>query len=100
MDKALEDEGPTYTIHDVVVRVMNSDHIPDGTKRRRIANSFTYKVKTNFPPFKHFRIKSEITKFPYEWYECARSHWKGDLEAGEFSSQHGIMSDNLDRAFL
>ena len=100
MDKALEDEGPTYTIHDVVVRVMNSDHIPDGTKRRRIANSFTYKVKTNFPPFKHFRIKPEITKFPYEWYECARSHWKGDLEAGEFSSQHGIMSDNLARAFL
>ena len=52
-------------------------------------------VRVNFPPFEHFRIDEE--KKPYI---VGRSHWRGDLETGEFSKDHGEMTRKLATMFI
>lgn len=52
-------------------------------------------VRLNFPPFEHFRIDED--KNPYI---VGRSHWKGDLETGEFSRDHGNMTKKLAMMFM
>lgn len=52
-------------------------------------------VRVNFPPFEHYRIDEE--KNPYI---VGRSHWKGDLETGEFSKDHGDMTKKLALMFM
>jgi hypothetical protein len=48
-------------------------------------------VRTNFPPFFHYCLTSE----PGELELVGKSHWKGDLETGEFCQTHGKTTDNL-----
>jgi hypothetical protein len=52
-------------------------------------------VRLNFPPFEHFRLDEE--KNPYI---VGRSHWKGDLETGEFCREHGNMTRKLATMFM
>ena len=52
-------------------------------------------VRVNFPPFEHYRIDDEKTP-----YIVGRSHWKGDLETGEFSKDHGTMTKKLAMMFM
>ena len=52
-------------------------------------------VKLNFPPFVHYRIDDEGKAFL-----VGKSHWKGDLETGEFCKKHGKMSDKLAHMFI
>ena len=52
-------------------------------------------VRLNFPPFYHYRIDDE--KNPYL---VGKSHWKGDLEHGEFSKDHGQMTRTLATMFI
>ena len=52
-------------------------------------------VRVNFPPFEHYRIDEE--KKPYI---VGRSHWRGDLETGEFSKDHGEMTRKLAMMFM
>ena len=52
-------------------------------------------VRVNFPPFEHYRINDEK-----EPYIVGRSHWKGDLETGEFSKEHGTMTKKLAMMFM
>jgi hypothetical protein len=52
-------------------------------------------VRLNFPPFEHFRLDEE--KNPYI---VGRSHWKGDLETGEFCREHGTMTRKLATMFM
>jgi len=49
----------------------------------------------NFPPFYHYRI--DENKVPYL---VGKSHWKGDLETGEFSRDHGEMTRKLATMFM
>jgi hypothetical protein len=52
-------------------------------------------VRVNFPPFFHYRVTDH--KIPY----CVgRSHWKGDLETGEYSRDHGNMTRKLANMFM
>lgn len=103
---------------DVVFRVMTWDHIPiDDVKSRKaavkameedggpvrseydddeldIAGNTKY-VKCNFPPFEHYRVSEEGSPV------CVgRSHWKGTLEKGEFSKEHGKMTPKLAHMFI
>lgn len=80
---------------DVVFRVMTYDHIPDEPGRKRNPRTISEeKSKLNFPPFKHYAfINSELT-------EVARSHWRGDLVTGEFSTDHGKLTHKLGTMFL
>jgi hypothetical protein len=52
-------------------------------------------VRVNFPPFYHYRI--DDNKEPYL---VGKSHWRGDLETGEYSRDHGDMTAELARMFL
>jgi hypothetical protein len=52
-------------------------------------------VRLNFPPFYHYRI--DDNKQPYL---VGKSHWKGDLEHGEFSKDHGQMTRKLATMFI
>ena len=52
-------------------------------------------VRVNFPPFYHYRINEDR-----EPYLVGKSHWRGDLETGEYSRDHGDMTAELARMFL
>jgi hypothetical protein len=52
-------------------------------------------MRVNFPPFWHYRLDEDKTPFV-----VGRSHWKGDLETGEFSKDHGTMTRKLATMFM
>jgi hypothetical protein len=52
-------------------------------------------VRVNFPPFYHYRITDER-----EPYLVGKSHWRGNLETGEYCRDHGDMTAELARMFL
>ena len=52
-------------------------------------------VRLNFPPFYHYRL--DENKVPYL---VGKSHWRGDLENGEFSRDHGEMTRKLATMFM
>lgn len=55
----------------------------------------TTKMRLNFPPFEHYRLDED--KNPVL---VGRSHWKGDLNTGEFSKDHGTMTRKLATMFM
>lgn len=102
---------------DVVFRVMTWAHIPIDdvkTKKARMNaleidddedpllteydeedKTHTKYVKVNFPPFYHYKVTEEG-----EPYIVGKSHWKGDLETGVFSKDHGQMTPKLAHMFM
>ncbi len=52
-------------------------------------------VRLNFPPFYHYRL--DENKQPYL---VGKSHWKGSLDQGEFSKDHGQMTRKLATMFI
>lgn len=52
-------------------------------------------VKVNFPPFQHFKIDENGT-----FYCVGKSHWMGDLESGEFSKDHGQITNKLAKMYI
>jgi hypothetical protein len=81
---------------DLVFRVMTFDHIPLAPGRKKtLKNTADSHEKINFPPFQHWKFDENDNLI------CVgKSHWKGDLQLGEFSKEHGKMTDNLARMFL
>ena len=52
-------------------------------------------TKVNFPPFKHYRVDEEGNPV------CVGlSHWKGGIETGKFSKDHGQMTAKLAHMFI
>ena len=52
-------------------------------------------VRVNFPPFHHYRLDANGNPW------CVgKSHWRGDLDTGEFSKTHGQMTETLALMFL
>jgi hypothetical protein len=52
-------------------------------------------MRVNFPPFFHYRV--DESKVPFL---VGKSHWRGDLETGEFSKDHGEMTRTLAKMFM
>src|SRR6056300_628003 len=52
-------------------------------------------IKLPFPPFYHYRIDENKTP-----YLVGKSHWRGDLESGEFCKDHGMMTNKLAHMFI
>ena len=52
-------------------------------------------MRVNFPPFFHYRVNDNKEPFL-----VGKSHWRGDLETGEFSKDHGEMTRTLARMFM
>jgi hypothetical protein len=113
-------------VTDLVFRVMTWDHVPVAPKQPRKSDKkktakdifevesdvdelfadledTTTKaevddmvhVKVNFPPFQHFRVDGTNT------YQCiGKSHWNGSLRDGEFSKDHGNITNKLARMYI
>ena len=52
-------------------------------------------MRVNFPPFWHYRL--DENKMPVL---VGKSHWRGDLDSGEFSKDHGNMTRKLATMFM
>jgi hypothetical protein len=109
---------------DLVFRIMTWEHIPRApkkitkaeAKRRKLEDLLeledtpeddgladiveepvidTDHVRVNFPPFEHYRVTDER-----EPYIVGRSHWRGDLNTGSYSREHGQMTRKLAMMFM
>ena len=114
-------------VTDLVFRVMTWDHIPVSPKQpRKVVKKKTAKdildfddteeenlfadledvtpkdevddmvhVKINFPPFQHYKLDDTGSAV------CVgKSHWKGGVKTGDFSKDHGRITDKLGRMFI
>ena len=105
---------------DVVFRVMTWEHIPiDEIKQKKadakaqeeydsdednfeteydepvVVKGMTKYTKVNFPPFHHYKVDADNNP-----YLVGKSHWKGDLQTGKFSKDHGNMTNKLAHMFI
>lgn len=111
------------SVTDLVFRVMTWEHIPVApkkptktpAKKKRIEDILELEdpvdaevddmieplitdgvhVKLNFPPFFHYRLNEH--RLPYI---VGKSHWRGDLDHGHFSRDHGAMTRRLAEMFM
>lgn len=114
-------------VTDLVFRVMTWDHIPMNPKQpRKVVKKKTARdildfddleednlfedledektkdeiddmvhVKVNFPPFQHYKLDDAGSAV------CVgKSHWKGGVKTGDFSKDHGQLTDKLARMFI
>ena len=52
-------------------------------------------IRVNFPPFFHYRVTDH--RIPYL---VGKSHWRGDVDTGSFSKDHGNMTRRLAEMFI
>jgi DNA-binding transcriptional MerR regulator len=81
---------------DLVFRITCWEHIPLAPGRKKTVKSTADNhEKINFPPFQHWKFDDNDNLI------CVgKSHWKGGLQNGHFSKEHGRMTDNLARMFI
>jgi hypothetical protein len=81
---------------DVIIRIMTFDHIPLAPNRKKTTKTIADRhEKVNFPPFQHWKFDDEDILI------CVgKSHWKGSLDKGKFSRDHGRITENLGRMFI
>lgn len=71
------------------------DDLEDKTLAKEMGLDDMVHVRLNFPPFQHFKLNDSNT------FVCVgKSHWKGDLESGEFSKEHGQITRTLATMYL
>jgi len=81
---------------DVIIRIMTFDHIPLSPSRKKTAKTVADRhEKVNFPPFQHWKFNENK-----ELICVGKSHWKGGLEKGKFSKDHGRVTENLGRMYI
>jgi len=82
---------------DVIIRIMTFDHIPLAPGRKKTTKTTADShEKVNFPPFQHWKLEGED-----ETPVCVgKSHWKGGVDAGHFSKDHGRITENLGKMFI
>ena len=81
---------------ELVFRIMTFTHVPLAPGRKKtLKNTADSHDKVNFPPFQHWKYDANDNLV------CVgKSHWKGDLDQGLFSKDHGQMTNNLARMFI
>ena len=95
----LTDCTPKYTEidkADIVIRIMTFDHIPLAPNRKKTPRTVADRYeKVNFPPFQHWKFDANGE------LECVgKSHWKGSLDNGKFSKEHGRITEELGKMFI
>lgn len=81
---------------DIIIRIMTFDHIPLSPGRKK-----TLKItadshdKVNFPPYQHWKFDDQD-----ELVCVGKSHWKGPVDTGHFSKDHGRITENLGKMFI
>jgi hypothetical protein len=95
----LADCTPDYTTiakTDVIIRIMTFEHIPLAPGRKKtVKNTADGHDKVNFPPFQHWKFNDEG-----ELVCVGKSHWKGNIEKGHFSKDHGRITEDLGKMFI
>ena len=99
MRKSFNSSGRTYkTIAkpDIVIRIMTFDHIPlaPGRKKTTKTRADSHE-KVNFPPYQHWKFNDQD-----ELVCVGKSHWKGKLDTGSFSKDHGRITENLGKMYI
>ena len=81
---------------DIVIRIMTYDHIPLSPGRRKTTKTTADShEKVNFPPFQHWKFDDQG-----ELICVGKSHWRGPIDTGKFSKDHGQITENLGRMFI
>lgn len=81
---------------DVVIRIMTFDHIPLAPGRKKtVKNTADSHEKVNFPPYQHWKFNDDD-----ELICVGKSHWKGSVDKGHFSKDHGRITENLGKMFI
>jgi hypothetical protein len=89
-------EYTTIAKTDVIIRIMTFEHIPLAPGRKKtLKNTADSHEKVNFPPFQHWKYNEND-----ELVCVGKSHWKGDIETGKFSKDHGRITENLGKMFI
>jgi len=81
---------------DLIFRIMSFDHIPlNNTRKKNPKTLADHRDKVNFPPFQHWKFDEN------DQLVCVgKSHWKGTVEKGKFSKEHGQITDKLARMYI
>ena len=84
------------TKQELIFRIMTFDHIPEEPGRKKNPKTVAdTKTKLNFPPFQHWKFDENDNLV------CVgKSHWRGDVDTGEFSKSKGQATDKLARMWL
>ena len=90
---------PDYTTiakTDVIIRIMTFDHIPLAPGRKKTTKTTAdAHDKVNFPPYQHWKY-NDVGEL-----ECVgKSHWKGPVDTGHFSKDHGRITENLGKMYI
>ena len=79
---------------DIIDEVENYTEYDDPEVAKTVSQPIKY-VKCNFPPFQHYKLNEENKPV------CVgKSHWKGDLDNGSWSRDHGQMTRTLATMFI
>lgn len=85
---------------DVVFRIMTHDHIPLEPGRKKTPKTRgDHHRKCNFPPFQHFKFNSEDGADKNDLVCVGKSHWRGDIETGEFCLD-GSITKKLAKSYM
>jgi len=84
------------TKRELIFRVMTFDHVPEEPGRKKNPKTVAdTKTKLNFPPFQHWKFDDNDNLV------CVgKSHWRGDVDSGEFDKTKGQATDTLARMWL
>lgn len=88
----------TISKTDLVFRIMTFDHVPLAPGRKKTTKTTAdIHDKVNFPPFQHWKFDDQDS----ETIVCVgKSHWKGSIDKGKFSKDHGRITENLGKMFI
>lgn len=83
---------------DVVFRIMTHDHVPlEPGRKKTPKNRGDHHSKCNFPPFQHFKFESIDGE---DKLVCVgKSHWRGDMDTGEFCLD-GEITKKLAKSYM
>ena len=81
---------------DLIFRIMTFDHIPlNNTRKKNPKTIADGRDKVNFPPFQHWKFNED------DVLVCVgKSHWRGGIEKGKFSKDHGQITNTLARMYI
>ena len=95
----LADLTPDYkkiSKQEIVIRIMTFDHIPVAPGRKKtVKNTADAHDKVNFPPFQHWKFDDND-----ELVCVGKSHWKGPIDTGHFSKDHGRITEELGKMYI
>ena len=81
---------------DLVIRIMTFDHIPLAPGRKKTTKTTADShEKVNFPPYQHWKFDDTD-----QLLLVGKSHWKGPVDTGKFSKEHGRITENLGKMYI